>query len=296
MKDGNFKWSLDRQSMYMHCPRAYYHSCIIKNDMLSRQLASISNLEQWSISIIRNTIRTALQAWAKGGTVPTDGILKENALGIMRKTWLSCLEGEWKNDPENSTNIFELYYGSGRDYATLRKLPQETTDAAKNKIMDAMDAFAHSRFIAELAGTNKAEWYFPAQTEGFSIDGIQACESPDFIFRDTDGKICTAAWIFGNEYRPHLRIRQACHKMYAMENCSAEEDNIRIITVFLNDGGRDRDCIVTHGDLTTVRTQISKGAEAMQSRINGSVQIEDYQQQPSENCQFCNFKRICMEQ
>ena len=293
MSEGNFVWSLERQAIFMRCPRAYYYLRFqAKQDDTTRQLSCLQKLEEWADNVIRRTLEQALLATGEA-PLPKEAI-KELAIGIMRKTWLEYLNGEWKQNPENATNIFQLYYGDGNDFGTSRRLPQEMTDNAKQHILEAVETFATSRFYQEICGTDRASWLFPGRKAIFSLGEISVQEAPDFIYKDKNGEYCSLFWTIGNEYRPFLRTRQACNMLYAIEKLNVSARQISVCTVFLNDGGRCRSFMVTDADLNTAKQQMQKGAEAMLARERASSEKEDFQMQPGDFCQDCNFRRLCL--
>ena len=296
MKTDSFTWSLETQASCMRCQRAFffreYASC---DDALARQLTHLQTMEEWTGAMIRQSLAQALSEYAASGKLPGMEQLHGIALGNMRKSWMEYLNGAWKENPESATNIFELSYGNGNEYGTLRKLPQETTDNAKRQILEAMDAFYYSPFIKSLAELDKGLWLFPGHGETFRLEETNVQEAPDFIYREKDGTASTLFWTLGNEYRPFLRLRQACHKLFAMEKCSLPSSQVNVCTVFLNDGGRCRTYIVSDADLASARRQILKGAEIAVEKAKASQGKEDYPMQPDASCNDCKYKRLCLD-
>ncbi|MBR6373661.1 MAG: hypothetical protein IKS20_10805 [Victivallales bacterium] len=290
----DFIWSLERQAIFMRCPRAYFH-LRSQDDAIARQLSHLQTLEAWTGNMICRSLAQALAQCASNGQMPGKEELQQIALKNMRESWMEYLNGAWKEQPETSTNIFELYYGNGKEYGTLRKLPQEATDNAKQQILDAMDTFHFSPFIKSISALDKSTWSFPSKKDTFRLDDINVQEPPDFIYKEKDGTLTTLFWTLGNEERAFLRLKQACHKMFAMEKYSLPANQVNVSTVFLNDGGRGRSFIVTEGDLATARQQILKGAEAMLAKEKSSQAKDDYLPRPEDSCQNCNFKRLCLD-
>ena len=282
----DFVWSLERQALLARCPRAYFH-LRHDDDSTARQLANLQTLEDWAGRMIRKSLAQALSS----NPFPDKDALRQLALRNMRESWLEYLNGAWREQPENATNIFELYYGNGEEYGTLRKLPKELTDNAKQRILDAMDAFHYSPFIRSLAALGRSVWSFPGRGDSFRIDEISVHETPDFIYMD--GTMNALFWTLGNEHRPFLRLRQACCKLYAMEKFSMPASQVNVCTVFLNDGGRGRSFFVSEADLNSARQQILRSAKAMLAKEEACHAKEDYPMQPDVTCENCNFRRLC---
>ncbi len=302
-------WSVSRAALFQSCQRAYYYryygywgaweNGAGPEKKLLHILRNIKPMVLWAGSIVHDVISASLLECKATGRAPELGNLQERATSMLRKGWLESVNREWEKAPSKCTNLFELYYGDGENYGECKRLPREQTDQIKLRVMDALEAFAHSPALRDILQAPKENWMTIDNKESyFMMDGIKVWAIIDFAYIDADGTMHIIDWKTGREHSSQLRFQLACYALYAMDAWNVPLDRIAVHGVLLNDGGRRSDHAVDQALLDSVKGQIRASYEAMKGKISDPdanlVDEEDCPCNPSDmNCSSCPFIRVC---
>lgn len=302
-------WSVSRAGLFQSCQRAYYYKYYgywgawernaDPQNKLLHILRNVRTMILWAGGIVHDTIQEALLECKATGKVPVLEALQEAATLKLRKGWLESVNHEWESAPSKHVNLFELYYGNEDNYGSCTKLPREQTDAIKQRVMDALDAFAHSQALKDILDTPRENWLTIDNKEScFDLDGIKVWAIIDFAYMGNDGMLHIIDWKTGRERPAQLRFQLACYSIYAMRTWNVGLDKIALHGVLLNDGGRRTDNTVDQGLIDSVTEQIKTSFGAMKSKLtdvdNNLVNEEDCPCNPSDiNCSSCPFLRVC---
>ena len=301
-------WSASRASTFQSCQRRYYYNYYgswggwdKKADEKTKLLYILKNVKPmilWAGSIVHETIKDSLLTFMATGRRPDAGTLQNNATLKMRAGWIECVNKEWLDSPKK-TNLFELYYGDGENYGECRKLPREFTDAIKQRVMDALAAFAFSPALKEILDVPCSNWKtIDDASSFFMLDEIKVWAIIDFAYSDSNGILHIIDWKTGKEHPAQLRTQLACYALYAMSAWQTPLNKIAVHGVLLNDGGRRSDYSVDSALMESVPKQIRVSYNAMKAKLkdaeNNTAVEEDFKCCPSEfNCSSCPFLRVC---
>lgn len=308
--ENELTWSVSRAQLFQNCQRAYYYNYYASwggwskdaspETILAYQLKNLKPMILWAGGIVHETIKEALTQFASSGTVPTAEALQAAARAKMNAGWLECIHQEWKTLPSKKTNLFELYYGNPDEYGTCTKLPREQTDAIKQRVMDALDAFAHAPVLKTILATPTSNWKVIDELSNFFIGPIKVWCAVDFAYTDEDGVLHIIDWKTGNEHKATLRQQLACYALFACKIWDASLEKLTLQGVFLNDGGRLSTYPIAPDLLTSVTSQIEASYASMKSKLSDPekniAEIDSFPPSPSEyNCQTCPFRRLCID-
>jgi hypothetical protein len=299
--ENEFSWSVSRAQLFASCPRAYYYNYYgswggweVDAPERTRQLYMLKNIKplaMWAGSIVHDTIKEALEAFARGEGFPQLTQLQELALTKMRQGWTEAVRQEWLRYPKR-TNILELYYGNRKN------LPREQTDSIKERVLTCMDAFAHSATLAEIMQTPYLQWKPVDTLDTFFVDDTKIWCAIDFAYVGPDSILHIIDWKTGSEHRATLRQQLACYALYAMEKWHHPLEKIAMHGVFLFDGGRRSDYPVAPDLLISVKDQILSSIQAMKGKLTdvetNAAEEDNFPCTPSEfNCRQCPFREAC---
>ena len=308
--ENELTWSVSRAQLFGNCQRAYYYNYYASwggwakdaspETVLAYQLKNVKPMILWAGSIVHDTIKEALSDFAATGRKPSTEALREAAVKRLRSGWLECINGEWRNAPSKKTNLFELYYGNGEDYGTCRKLPREETDAVRERVLNALDAFASAPVLKTILDTPTSRWKVIDELSFFTIGPVKVWCAVDFAYTDADGILHIIDWKTGSEHKATLRQQLACYALFATKVWETPLERVRLHGVFLNDGGRLADYPVEPGLLESVTGQIQASYNAMRAKLTDPernlADIENFPQSLSEyTCGTCAFRRICLQ-
>ena len=301
-------WSISRASLFQSCQRAYYYKYYgywggwkADADDKAKLLHILRNVKPmilWAGTIVHDTIKDALLKYAATGTVPTLPALQEHATQLLRSGWLETINKEWATRPSKKTNLFELYYGDGENYGECRKLPREQTDAIRERVMSALDAFMHTPVLKDILATPCNQWQPIDENLFFMLDDIKVWACPDFAYADSDSILHIIDWKTGKEHPAQLRLQLACYALYAINILHYPIERIAIHGVFLNDGGRRSDYPIDQALIDGVANQIKVSFNAMKGKLKDAeknlADEENFPCNPSEfTCSSCPFLRAC---
>ncbi len=302
-------WSISRAQLFQECQRAYYYNYYAswggwKKDApadvrLAYLLKNLQRLVQWAGTIVHETIKEALANTAVHGEKLPLAKLQENAVQKMRNGWKEALDKEWISSPKK-TNIFELYYGDGENYGACRRLPRETTDAIKQRVLDCMEGFFYSPAVREIYQTSPEQWLAIDALDSFQIDDIKVWCAPDFAFKDAAGLFHILDWKTGSENTRTISQQLACYALYSMKKWEIPLEQIRIQGVFLKDGGRVQNYQLNAETIEAVQKQIQDSYRSMQEKLSdvkeNLAKEEDFPRRLVESrCENCPFRRICLQ-
>ena len=236
-----FTWSVSREQLFRHCPRAYYYNYYGSwggwnkdAPARTRQLYILKNIKTmilWSGSIVHDTIKEVLDEYARSQRMPTLPQLQEHARQKMRAGWVESTSKTWKKYPKK-TNLFELFYGNGKS------LPAEMTSKIKTRIFDALANFYQCAVVKEILATPYLQWKPVDVLDSFKVNEFKIWCAIDFAYIDSSQILNIIDWKTGQEHRETLRQQLGCYAIYAMEKWQLPIERISLNGVFLNDGGR----------------------------------------------------------
>ena len=301
-------WSISRAAQFQSCQRAYYYryygywggwkSDADEKAKLLHILRNVKPMILWAGSIVHQTIKDALLKYAATGAPPRLPDLQAYATGLLRAGWLESINKEWLARPSKKTNLFELYYGDGENYGECKKLPREQTDAIKERVMSALEAFMFTPVLKDILATPPAHWQPVDENLFFMLDDIKVWACPDFAYTDEASILHIIDWKTGKEHPAQLRLQLACYALYAIKTLNVPLEQIAIHGVLLNDNGRRSDYQVDQALIDSVTNQIKTSFHAMKGKLkdveNNLAEEDDFPCNPSEfNCATCPFLRVC---
>ena len=299
----DFSWSVTRDAAFRKCPRAYYYSYYgswygwDRNAPETAQrlyrLKQIKSLAMWAGTVVHDTIRLALTAFARSEQpFPTTDSLQNAALLRMRTDWRDAIQQVYLQKPK-AANLFELYYGNGKT------LPKETTDAIKALIFDCLDNFTASRAVRDIRNAPPSQWRAIDSLDSFDLDGLKVWGAPDFAFVDQNGLFHIIDWKTGTEDREALNLQLACYALYALDKWKLESvERLQLCGVFLRDGGRVSRYPIKPENLISARDVILTSAKAMKAKLTdpdaNTADEKDFPCTPSPYlCAQCPFREAC---
>ncbi len=301
-------WSISRAGLFQSCQRAYYYRYYgywggwkFDADEKAKLLYVLRNVKPmilWAGTIVHETIKDALTRYAATGEVPTLPALQQHATELLRAGWLETINKEWQERPSKKTNLFELYYGDGENYGECKKLPREQTDAIKERVMSALDAFSRSQVLKDILATSTKQWQPIDANLFFMLDDIKVWACPDFAYTDASSILHIIDWKTGKEHPAQLRLQLACYALYAIKTLNVPLENVAIHGVLLNDFGRRSDYQVDQALIDSVTSQIKVSFNAMKKKLKDAeknlAEEDDFPCNPSDfNCSTCPFLRVC---
>ncbi|MBR0459759.1 MAG: PD-(D/E)XK nuclease family protein [Victivallales bacterium] len=300
-------WSVSRANLFQECPRAYYYNYYgswggwdFNAPAEARLLYTLKNIQTmilWAGGIVHELIKGALEKARETGVLPDVPTLQEAASQLMNSQWLDCIHGRWRERPK-STNLDELYYGNGKQFGTLTRLPRSATDPIRERVQECLASFVHAPIVQEILATPAQQWVTIDTLDTFELEGIKIYCAIDFAFYDKEGFLNIIDWKTGNEYSDTLQHQLACYALYAMQKWNVPFDKIRLQGVILRDGGRTSFHNITQGMLDMTRKKILISHKAMKDILadpdNNLAQEQDFEPRPAErHCLRCNFRQVC---
>ena len=306
-------WSVSRARLFRSCQRAYYYAYYgawggwsadapVTARLLYR-LKQIQSFPLWGGAIVHEVIRDALTRRAMQQKPVVLEELQTQARAMLRKGWVESRDHAWEQDPKRTTNLFEHYYGEGRD------IPREQTDALKEGIYTALDNFVHCDTLAELLKLPYRCWAELDKLESF-IGGELPADDPapalplkvwcaiDLAYFDQQGTLHIIDWKTGTEHKEELRLQLACYALYAMKKYQLPLEKIALGGVILNDGGRLSPYAISQENLVAATDQMLKSACAMRGKLQDATantaneEEFEFTQNPAF-CNSCPYRQVC---
>lgn len=306
--ENELTWSVSRAQLFGSCPRAYFYTYYgawggwekdcDENVRLTYILKNVKSMILWAGSIVHQVIKETLTNYKATGEYPALSAMQNRATELLRSGWIESINKEWLVQPNKKVNLFELYYGDGENYGECRKLPRETTDAIKERIMNCLEGFIYSPVLKEIMAVPTQNWQTIDELDTFQIEDIKIWCAVDFAYKDANGVLHIIDWKTGSENKQTLRQQLACYAFYAIRKWNATLDKLALHGVLLRDGGRRSDYAVEQNLLDTVEQQIKASFNSMKSKLDdaekNTATEDNFPFNPSEfNCNTCSFRRIC---
>ncbi len=286
-------WSVSRAQLFETCRRAYFYNYYgswagWEEDAPPkvRQLYVLKNIctmEMWAGSIVHSVIAEALKRFPHDRRPVRTGELQARAREILRQGWLDSVNRQWLLKPKK-TNLYELYYGDGRS------LPKEQTDRIRDRVYNALAAFADSAILKEILSSHYLAWKPVDKLDSFALDGMKVWCAVDFAYTDPNGVLHIIDWKTGAEKPDALRMQLACYVFYAQERWHAQPEHIRPQGVFLAEGGaRSQVYDISAQDLLEAKDRILTTSIAMR----GILRDADNNVAAEEDFDCCGNQRVC---
>lgn len=296
-------WSVSRMRLFKECERAYYYNYYGSwggwdtsvASPLTRKLYILKNLQtldMWAGGIVHAVIAEALRRYASKKTQVSADQLRETARVKLRQGWIEAVNRDWEEAPKK-TNLSELYYGNGTN------LPEERTEAVKERIYGCLDAFAESSVLNEIIRVAYMNWKPVDKLDSFLLDdGLKIWCAIDFAYVDEDGRLSIFDWKTGSEKQDELALQLACYAIYAVRKWQAPKERLRLAGVFLRDGARVSEYTIAEDELRNAEEKILESRNEMRSRLydpaNNSAQEKDFPGcENSRICGRCKFREVC---
>lgn len=297
-----FSWSVSRDTLFHTCKRAYYYNyygswggwergC----DPRTRKIYILKNmcsLAMWAGSIVHEVIAEALRRYARKQAPIRTGELQARARHKLRGGWVEAVNREWEKAPKR-TNLYELYYGNGKS------LPEEQTEACKQRVNTCLAAFAESALLSEILAASYLSWRPVDQLDSFLLDGdLKVWCAIDFAYTDSEGKLRIFDWKTGREKTDSLGLQLTGYAFYAMTTWHAAPDSLDMAGVFLNEKARVSRYPVNATTLSEAKDRILTSAADMRSFLVDVVANEACEDdfpvtEKDWPCTSCNFREVC---
>ncbi len=295
-------WSVSRDALFQTCRRAYYYNYYGSWGGWERQapertrlayiLKNLLTLPIWAGGIVHQIIAETLRRHAHKPTPISAGELQARATQKLRAGWVEAVNREWLEAPKK-TNLFELYYGNGKN------LPAEQTEACKRRVLQCLEAFAHSAILSEILAASYLAWRPIDQLDAFLVDGgLKVWCAIDFAFTDPTGKLRIVDWKTGAEKSEALQTQLACYALYAVDKWHTPLDSIAVAGVFLGDNARVSHYPVNPEIVVAAKDYMLNSAAAMREPlvdvVANQAREEDFPLCDDDRpCRRCNFQQIC---
>ena len=306
-------WSVSRARLFRSCQKAYYYAYYgawggwsleaPAAAQLLYRLKQIKSFPLWGGSIVHEVIREALAQFGMQRRPIDVNELQNAARALLRKGWVESRDHAWEKDPKRAVNLFEHYYGEGRE------IPREETDSLKASIYTALDNFVHCDVLAELMKMPSQNWVEIDRLENFIGGELPADDRApaiplkvwcaiDLGYFDAQGVLHIIDWKTGTEHKEELRLQLACYALYAMKKYQLPLEKIELGGVILNDGGRLSPYTISHENLVTATDQMLKSACAMRGKLldveanTANEEDFDFTANPAF-CNTCPYRQVC---
>ncbi|MBP5300414.1 MAG: PD-(D/E)XK nuclease family protein [Victivallales bacterium] len=306
-------WSVSRARLFRSCQRAYYYAYYgawggwsaeaPERAQLLYRLKQMVTFPLWGGKIVHDVIRDALTNRMMANKPFTVNDLQQAARARLRAGWIESRDRKWEQDPKRATNLFEHYYGEGRE------IPREQTDALKEAIYSALENFATCDTVRELLELPSRQWAELDKLDSF-VGGelpaddrapaapLKAWCAVDLGYFDHGGVLHIVDWKTGTEHKEELRLQLACYALYAMKKYQLPLEKISLGGVLLNDGGRLSTYAIPQESLVNATDQMLKSACAMRGKLQdvaANIANEDdfeFSHVPSF-CANCQYRKVC---
>ena len=306
-------WSVSRARLFRSCQKAYYYAYYgawggwsveaPERTRLLYCLKQVQSFPLWGGGIVHEVIRDALTQFAMRRRPIDVNDLQNAARALLRRGWVESRDRLWEQNPKRAVNLFEHYYGEGRE------IPREQTDALKENIYAALENFAHCDTLAELLTLPPQNWVELDQLESFIVGELPADDRApaaplkvwcaiDLAYFDAQGVLHIIDWKTGSEHKEELRLQLACYAIYAMKKYQLPLEKIILGGVILNDGGRLSPYAISRESLVNATDQMLKSACAMRGKLQdieaNTANEEDFDctQNPAV-CNSCPYRQVC---
>lgn len=299
--ENEFSWSASRSQLFSDCLRAYYYQYYgswggWERDAspATRKLYILKNLKtlpMWAGTIAHETIAEALNRYAQKESPVKTGELQARARQKLRKGWVEAVNREWEAYPKR-TNLHELYYGNGRT------LPRELTDRMRDRVYDAVAAFAECATLKAILAAPYMSWRPVDQLDSFVFNDLKVWCAIDFAYTDSAGNLRIIDWKTGSERREALQLQLACYALYANQKWGTPIESTHLFGVFLNESARVSEYTASPEALVEAQDAILTSAADMRAKLaDVAANTASEDRFPCcENervCRYCNYREVC---
>ena len=294
-------WSVSRNSLFSECRRAYYYNYYgswggweANTSATTRKfyiLKNLKTLDMWAGGVVHETIAEALRRYSLKPAPILGAELQATARQKMRGGWLEAVNREWEKSPKR-TNLAELYYGNGRT------LPPEQTERIKDKVNNALAAFADSEVLRELLAATYLTWKPVDKLDSFLLEGGKVWCAVDFAYTDASGRLRILDWKTGGENEESLQLQLACYAFFAGDKWLAPPEQVRVFGVFLRDGARAKEYSLDPAVLVDAKDRILTSMAEMRAVLSDVTRNEAQEENfpfcaADYPCRRCNFREVC---
>ncbi|MEA2012480.1 MAG: PD-(D/E)XK nuclease family protein [Verrucomicrobiota bacterium] len=296
-----FSWSVSRDRLFRRCLKAYYYNYYGSWDGWDKSapwktqkiymLKKMTSLKMWAGSIVHEVIAEALNRYAQTGKTPTAGELQGYARTKLRRGWIESVNKEWQQNAKK-INLFELYYGNGKS------LLPETTDEIRERVYNALTAFAQSAILKQMLLAPYTAWKPIDQLSFFMLNELKIWAAIDFSYIDDSGTLQIIDWKTGRENTEELKVQLACYALYSMEKWGVQLSKIKLHGVYLNNNASLKTFSFSDSDIIGAKEKIlSSSAEmcTLLDNVEGNMASEENFPccENDRLCKYCNFKELC---
>lgn len=283
-----FIWTEPLSRRWHDCPRAAWMQLFCGPP--APLLTKVETLPQHIVTIIRSVMHETLKTLPPGSPPPGADVLQQRALEQLRAQWRLSRANvtAWRQGRLPSAPCFMFL-----EHCRQTDLPRETTDAARDRLLEYAAACAGSQFWQEwqmlpagslLANGNEAEI-------ALDCGGMRAAARFDSgtIYRDRSGKVHVMEW--HGESGSADDFLQCCRIFHAMKQWQLPFEQLQCERILLNDGGRCRSSFVTKSALKACANKL-KG-EIRQIAALGEEEAAFPPAGVPGICEVCPFSPVC---
>jgi len=298
-----FSWSFSRNSLFSECRRAYFYNYYASwggwdrnADEFTRRayiLKNVRNVDAWIGDIIHQIIKWILESKIndtpnlfndKGKIAYTQAAIR--AKKILAGTWEQSRSRQWEKNVKNNLNLFEHYYGLELERDLLSKKLEKVTKSLRSiydcGFLDSLDQIPKESFLAI------------DQLDSFDFEGTRVYAIPDFAVKN---EACVLYdWKTGKPYDKDV-LQLSCYVLYAMSKWKVKKEDVKIIPVYLTQGGelfKEIEAVGLEEVKKFIRDSIKEMKEILVDAENNKVDIKSCPKTKNEwTCKRCRFKEIC---
>jgi len=323
-----FGWSVSREAVFRTCRRRYYFhyylswggwdagaSALVREAFKLKRLVS---LFLWRGQLVHYVASKFLQSMKAKGKIPSRDAVSAYTVERFNAQLEFSRSKRYLTTPKKSRDRLNIDWLALLEHEYGREIGSDLLAAVRSECIRGVEGLFECPLTGALAGTAPESWVIEdldsgAFAEQFQVAGVPIFVKTDFIFRDSEGKLCIVDWKTFSGKEPTVDTKEeepkdaaaqlGVYQYYAARVLGEPLASIRLYEVNLLQNGRVKEHAACEESFRAAERRIVEGIDELSSVLvrgdtsrNEALPPEHFPKIEDGGCRFCNFFRICRDE